>query len=63
MFNFGMGELVVILLIVLVLFGAARLPEIAKALAKSVKEFKKAGKEVQDSIEETVKEEDKQDKS
>jgi len=48
MFRFGMGELVVILLIVLLLFGASRLPEIARALAKAIKEFKKAGKDIQD---------------
>ena len=35
-----MGELVVILLIVLLLFGASKLPEIARALGKSIKEFK-----------------------
>lgn len=50
MFNFGMGELVVILLIVLVLFGASRVPEIARALGKSIAEFKRAGKEIQDNI-------------
>jgi len=61
MFKFGMGELVVILLIVLVLFGASRLPEIARSLAKSIKEFKKAGKEIRDDIEEVTKEEDKKE--
>ena len=55
MFKFGMGELIVILLIILVLFGAKRLPEIARSLAKSIKEFKKAGKEIRDDVEEVVK--------
>jgi len=55
MFKFGMGELVVILLIVLLLFGASKLPEIARALGKSIKEFKKAGKEIRDDIEERTK--------
>jgi len=55
MFKFGMGELVVILLIVLLLFGAAKLPEIARSLAKSIKEFKKAGKEIKDDIEDVAK--------
>jgi sec-independent protein translocase protein TatA len=45
MFRIGMGELIVILIIVLLLFGAARLPEIAKSLGKSIKEFKKAMKD------------------
>jgi sec-independent protein translocase protein TatA len=48
MFKIGMGELIVILLIVLLLFGASRLPEIARSLGKSVKEFKKAMKETDD---------------
>jgi sec-independent protein translocase protein TatA len=38
--NVGMGELVVILVIVLVLFGAKRLPEVAKGLGKSIRSFK-----------------------
>lgn len=63
MFNFGMGELVVILLIVLILFGASRVPEIARALGKSIGEFKKAGKEAQESIEEAANEEDKKEGS
>lgn len=47
MFGFGMPELIVILVIVLVVFGAGRLPEIGAALGKSIRNFKKAsdGKE------------------
>ena len=51
MFRLGMGELIVILLIILLLFGAKRLPEIARSLGKAIKEFKKAGKEIKDDIE------------
>ncbi|MDD5617809.1 MAG: twin-arginine translocase TatA/TatE family subunit [Candidatus Omnitrophica bacterium] len=56
MFKFGLGELIVVLLIVLLLFGAARLPEIARSLGKSVREFKKAMKE---EDEDNVKKEDR----
>ncbi|MBI5655330.1 MAG: twin-arginine translocase TatA/TatE family subunit [Geobacter sp.] len=42
MFGFGMPELLIILVIVLVVFGAGRLPEIGSALGKSIKNFKKA---------------------
>ncbi|MGE0546007.1 MAG: twin-arginine translocase TatA/TatE family subunit [Kofleriaceae bacterium] len=38
----GMGELVIILLIVLVVFGASRLPQIGDALGRSIKNFKRA---------------------
>lgn len=41
----GMGELLIILVIVLVLFGASRIPEIAKSLGKGIKEFKKSVKD------------------
>lgn len=42
MFGFGMPELIIILVIVLVVFGAGRLPEIGSALGKSIKNFKRA---------------------
>lgn len=42
MFGIGGWELVLIVLIVLLLFGAKRLPEIARAMGKSINEFKKA---------------------
>jgi len=42
----GMGELVVILIIVLVLFGGAKIPEIAQSLGKGIKEFKKTMNEI-----------------
>ena len=42
MFGFGMPELIIILVIVLVVFGAGKLPEIGGALGKSIRNFKKA---------------------
>lgn len=41
----GVWELAIILVIVLVLFGAGKLPEIGKAIGKTIKEFKKAVKD------------------
>ena len=45
MFGIGMSELLVILLIVLLVFGAAKLPEIGRALGRTLKEFKKEMKD------------------
>lgn len=45
-FGIGIQELLIILLICLLVFGAARLPEIGKALGKTIKEFKKSFKEI-----------------
>lgn len=50
MFGFGMPELIVILVIVMVIFGAGKLPEIGSALGKSIKNFKRAS-EGKDEIE------------
>ncbi|MFZ4115874.1 MAG: Sec-independent protein translocase subunit TatA/TatB [Chthoniobacterales bacterium] len=43
-------DLIILLIIVLVLFGAKRLPEIARSLGQSVHEFKKAKQEFEDQV-------------
>ena len=48
MFGLGYQELLIILVIVLILFGANRLPELARSLGSSVKEFKKGVNVVKD---------------
>ncbi|HKZ16375.1 MAG TPA: twin-arginine translocase TatA/TatE family subunit [Geobacteraceae bacterium] len=50
MFGFGMPELIVILVIILVVFGAGKLPEIGSALGRGIKNFKRAS-EGKDEIE------------
>ncbi|HXX58357.1 MAG TPA: twin-arginine translocase TatA/TatE family subunit [Thermodesulfovibrionales bacterium] len=45
MFGLGMPELIVILIIVLVLFGGAKLPEIGKGIGQAIRNFKKATSE------------------
>jgi sec-independent protein translocase protein TatA len=54
MFGFGVPELVVVLVIVLVVFGAGKLPEIGSAFGKSISNFKKAS-EGKDEIDITPK--------
>jgi sec-independent protein translocase protein TatA len=45
LFGMGSGELLLLLAVLILLFGAKKLPELAKGLGKSVTEFKKASKE------------------
>ena len=61
MFGLGYQELLIILVIVLILFGANRLPELARSLGSSVKEFKKGVNESQkdDTVAAAKKEEEK----
>ena len=56
LFNLGGGEIVLILLLVLILFGAKKLPELAKGLGQGIKEFKKATREVSDEIQTSMNE-------
>ena len=46
LFNLGGGEIILILALVLILFGAKKLPELAKGLGTGIKEFKKATREI-----------------
>jgi len=48
--SIGMPELLVIMVVVLLLFGSKRLPELARGLGKSIREFKKATDEVKKEI-------------
>ena len=49
--NIGVSELLVLFFIVLLFFGAKRIPEVAKALGKASREFKKARDGVMDEFE------------
>lgn len=50
MMNIGFGEIFMILIIVLILFGAKRIPEIAKSIGKGILEFKKGLKEIENEV-------------
>jgi sec-independent protein translocase protein TatA len=48
--NLGMWEILVILLVVLLLFGAKRLPEVGSSIGKGIREFKRSISDTQDAI-------------
>ena len=49
--NLGTGEIILILLIVLIFFGAKKIPELAQGLGKGLREFRKATRDIQDEVE------------
>lgn len=50
MFGIGMPELIIILVIILIIFGAGKLPEIGSGIGKGIRNFRKATKERTDEI-------------
>ena len=48
--NLGMWEILLILLVVLLLFGAKRLPEVGSSIGKGIREFKRSLSDTQDAI-------------
>jgi sec-independent protein translocase protein TatA len=60
--NIGGGEILIILLVFLIFFGAKKIPELAQGLGKGIREFKKAVKDVQDDISVSANDKDKNNK-
>ena len=60
--NFGLWEVVIIALVVLLLFGGKKIPELMSGLGKGVKSFKKGMSEVEDEINKAADEYDKDQK-
>ncbi len=48
--DLSFGKLIIILLVIMVLFGAKRIPDLAQGLGKGIREFKKALKDVEDEV-------------
>ncbi|MFZ1520012.1 MAG: twin-arginine translocase TatA/TatE family subunit [Ignavibacteriaceae bacterium] len=61
--NLGAGEIILIVLVILLLFGAKKIPELAQGLGKGMKEFKKSLKDVEEEIKKTDDDVKKPDKS
>lgn len=59
MFGLGIQELVIILVIIMVLFGAKKLPEMGKGLGKGIREFKNATNKINDEDDEADKDDPK----
>jgi len=49
--NLGTPEILLILLVILIFFGAKKIPELAQGLGKGIREFRKAARDIQDEIE------------
>ena len=59
----GGSEVIVILIIVLIIFGPSKLPQMGQALGKAIKEFKKAGQELRSGVTDLNEEKDDKEKS
>ncbi|MBZ0166216.1 MAG: twin-arginine translocase TatA/TatE family subunit [Candidatus Omnitrophica bacterium] len=54
----GAAEIIFIVLVIVLLFGVKKLPEIGHSIGKAIKEFKKAGREIEDGITEATNQDD-----
>ena len=54
MFGIGMPELIIILVIILIIFGAGKLPEIGAGVGKAIKNFKKATSDTEKSEQDKI---------
>ncbi|HDS16548.1 MAG TPA: twin-arginine translocase TatA/TatE family subunit [Proteobacteria bacterium] len=61
MFGIGIPELVIILIIILIIFGTGKLPEIGGALGKGIRNFRKASHEKPDEIDVTPEKDQSKD--
>lgn len=60
--NLGAGELLIILLVVLILFGSKKIPDLAQGIGKGMREFKKALNDVEDDIKNAGEKKDNSEK-
>ncbi len=61
--NLGSTEIILIVLAILILFGAKKIPELAQGIGKGMREFKKAMREVEEDIKITDKPENKKEEN
>lgn len=59
--NLGAPEIILIAVVILILFGAKKIPEFMQGIGKGMREFRKASRDVQDEIEKETKQTDDKD--
>lgn len=59
----GVPELIFIGLVIILLFGAKKLPEIGSALGKAIREFRRAGNDVKDEVKDALEDKNNEQKS
>ncbi|MGA2668770.1 MAG: twin-arginine translocase TatA/TatE family subunit [Ignavibacteria bacterium] len=63
MFGLGTGEIIVIALVILVLFGSKKIPEMMQGLGRGIREFKKASRDIEEDIKNPVNQKDEKPKN
>ncbi len=59
----GVPEIIFIALVIILLFGAKKLPEIGSAMGKAIREFRKAGKDIKGEVKDVIDDKDNEQKS
>lgn len=60
--NFGTGEIIIIIFVILLLFGGKKIPELMKGIGKGVRSFKKGMNEIEDEINKPIEEKKEEEK-
>jgi sec-independent protein translocase protein TatA len=54
LFGLGAGEIILILIVILVLFGGKKIPDVMQGLGKGIREFKKASRDIEDDLKSSI---------
>ncbi len=53
--NLGAPEILLVVLVIVIFFGAKKIPELAQGLGKGIREFRKAAREIEDDVQQETK--------